>query len=78
MVPETCECFVKLHHDVTWTLDQVNSELCIHGSTSVGWYFPAAPWLGLCEGRPYLKPRLVSNSGSDGAKDLGKPCKAAS
>ena len=30
-----------LPRDVTWTMEQVRSELCVHGSTSVGWYLPA-------------------------------------
>ena len=78
MVPETWESYVKLPHDVTWSLDQVSSELCVHGGTTVGWHFPAAPCLGLCEGRPYQRPILVSKSGSDGVRDLGQLCKAAS
>ena len=80
MVPETWESFVKLAHDVTWTMEQVSSELCVHGSTSasVGWHLPAVPQEALCMGSLYLKPRLVSKSGSDGARDLGKLCKAAS
>ena len=77
MVPETWESFVKLTHDATLTMEQASSELCVHGSTSVGWHLPAAPQ-ALCGGRLYLKPRLVSKSGSDGARDLGKLCEAAS
>ena len=34
MVPETWESFVELPHDATWTMEQVSSELCVHGSTS--------------------------------------------
>ena len=48
MVPETWESFVKLPHDATWTMEQVSSELHVHGGTSVsvGWHLPlyaAAP-----------------------------------
>ena len=39
MVPETWESSVKLSHDVTVTMEQVSSELCVGGSTpSVGWH----------------------------------------
>ena len=79
MVPETWESFVKLPHDATLTMEQVSSERHVHGSTSVGWHLPAAPSpLVHCGGRLYQKPRLVSKSGSDGVRDLGKLCKAAS
>ena len=43
MVPETWESFVKLPHDVTLTMEQVSSELHVHGSTSVGVHFQTAP-----------------------------------
>ena len=44
MVPETWESFVKLLHDATLTMEQVTSELHVHGSTSrVGWHVSAAP-----------------------------------
>ena len=43
MVPETWESFVKLPHDVTLTMEQVSSELCVQGSTSVGFHFQTAP-----------------------------------
>ena len=77
MVPETWESFVKLPHDATLTMEQVSSMLHAHGSTSVGWHLPAAS-LALCGGRLYQKPRLVSKSGSDGVRDLGKLCNIAS
>ena len=39
MVQETWESSVKLSHDVTVTMGQVSSELCVGGSTpSVGWH----------------------------------------
>ena len=77
MVPETWESFVKLHHDATWTMEEVSSELCVHGSTYVGGTHQQ-PLRALYGGRLYQKPRLVSKSGSDGARDLGRLCKAAS
>ena len=77
MVPETWESFVKLPHDATLTMEQASSECHIHGSTSVGCLLPAAS-LALCGGRLYQKPRLIKMNGSDGARDLGKLCKAAS
>ena len=43
MVPETWGSFVKLPHDVTWTMEQVGSELCVHGSTFVGWHLQTCP-----------------------------------
>ena len=42
MVQETWESFVKLPHDITLTMEQVISELRVHGSTYVGCHFPAA------------------------------------
>ena len=79
MVPETWESFVELPHDATWTMEQVSSELCVHGSTSVGWHSPAAPKLSVgVDSIKSPEPRLVSKSGSDGARDLGKLCRAAS
>ena len=79
MVPETWESFVKLPHDATLTMEQVTRELHVHEHTSVGWTLPAAP-LALCGcgGTLYHMPKMVSESGSDGARDLGKLCKAAS
>ena len=47
MVSETWESFVKLPHDVTLTMEQVSSECGVHGSTSVGFHLPAAPWLSV-------------------------------
>ena len=39
MVPETWESSIKLSHDVTVTIEQVSSELCVGGSSpSVGWH----------------------------------------
>ena len=35
MVPETWESSVKLSHDVTVTMEQVSSELCVGGSTTL-------------------------------------------
>ena len=78
MVSETGESFVKLPHDDTLIMEQVSSEHHVHGgSTSVGWHIPAA-LLALCGGRLYQKPKLVSKSGSDGVRDWGKLCEAAS
>ena len=78
MVPETWESFVKLPHDATGTMEQVSSEPHVHGSTPVGWHLQAATQARLFGGRLYQKPRLVSKSGSDGARDLGKLCQAVS
>ena len=36
MVPETWGSSVKLSHDVTGTMEQVSSVLCVGGSTAVG------------------------------------------
>ena len=47
MGPEAWESFVKLPHDDTWTMEQVSSDLCVHGNTSVGWHLPAAPKLSV-------------------------------
>ena len=47
MVAETWESFVKLPHDDTWTMEQVSSELCVQGSTSVGLHLSAAPKLSV-------------------------------
>ena len=77
MVSDTWASFVKLPHDATGTMEQVNSELCVHGHTSVGLALTSSPQ-ALCGGRLHQKPRLVSTSGHDGARDLGKLCKAAS
>ena len=77
MVAETWESFVKLSHDATWTMGRVSSELCVRKSTSVGWHFSAAPQT-LCGGRFCFMPYWVSESGSDGGRDLGKLCEAAS
>ena len=77
VVPETLESFVKkLPHDVTWTMEQASSELCVLQETSVGWTFSATP-IALCGGRLHQKPPLGSKSGSGGARDLGKLCKEA-
>ena len=38
MVQQTWESFAKLPHDATLTMEQVSSELCVYGSTSVGWH----------------------------------------
>ena len=45
MVPKDCESFVKLPHDTTLTIEQVNSELHVNQNTSVGWTLQAAPKL---------------------------------
>ena len=66
MVSETWESFVKLPHDATLTMEQVS----ITSSHTLA--------LAPCWGRFDQKARLVSKSGSDGARDLGKLCKAAS
>ena len=47
MVPETQESILKLLHDTTSTIEQVNSELNVHENTSVGWPLQAAPKLSL-------------------------------
>ena len=44
---ETWESFVKLPRDATWTMEQVSSELYVHGSTPVGWHLQAAPKLSV-------------------------------
>ena len=86
MVPETWASSVKLSHDVTVTrgqvtvtMTQVSSELCVGGSTpSVGCHIiSAAPKVSVgCKINE--KPRLGGKSGSDGVRDLGKHCKAIS
>ena len=39
MVTETWESSVKLSHDVTVTMEQVSSELCVEGCNPyVGWH----------------------------------------
>ena len=47
MVPETREGILKLPHDTTLTMEQVNSELNVHGTTSVGLPLQAAPKLSV-------------------------------
>ena len=77
--PETWEGILKLPHDATLTMEQVNSELNVHGNTSVGWLLQAAPKLSVgLENLSIRCPVFMSKSGSDGARDPGKHSKAAS
>ena len=57
MVPETWESFVKLPHDVTWTMEQVSSEPSVHPSdvggksytpdwSEIGWFSVRDVFLG--------------------------------
>ena len=79
MAPHDWESFGKLPHDVTLTMEQAIGELCVHGRTSVGWHLPQQPpSSALLGGTLYLKPILVSKSGSDCVRGLGKLWKAAS
>ena len=69
LAPVTWHIFSQLPNDAKRHMEQVNSDLHIHGGTGFSWQYPVAPQAAVGEALSQ-KPRLVSKSGSVGPSDI--------
>ena len=76
LAPVTLKVFCELPNDAKRHMEQVNSDLHIHGGTGLSWYHPVAPKPAVGEALSQ-KSRLVSLSGSDGSIGVASLFQAA-